>query len=110
MTAPFSITASTVGTPSEGPGWITAMASSFEVGTSPSRQLTMSDLVPSRNLPIFESDGLIVGMPDSHVQRIRPGLLHESDRRCTIWSIVNSHSSQMTTFTLLVTCPVQVDD
>ena len=53
---------------------------------------------------------VMVGMPDSHVQRICPGLLHVSDRRCTTWRIVNSHSSQMKTVALLVTCPVQVDD
>src|SRR5678815_458181 len=53
---------------------------------------------------------VIVGVPDSHVQRICPGLLHVSGRRCTTWKTVSSHSSQMTTAALLVTCPVHVDD
>src|SRR5688572_18709476 len=49
---------------------------------------------------------VMVGVPDSHVQRICPGLLYVSDRRCTTWRIVNSHSSQMKTVALLVTCPI----
>lgn len=56
ITAPSRITASTVGTHSEEPEWISGIASSVGVGTSSSRHLTMSDLVISLSLPIFESD------------------------------------------------------
>ena len=49
-------------------------------------------------------------MPDSHVQKIRQGLHHVSGRICTTWRRVNSHSSEMTTGTLLLTSLVLVDD
>lgn len=58
VAAPSRMIASTVGVPvtsSERHGWTSGMESSIGVGvgTSFSRQLTMSDLVPSRSLPIF---------------------------------------------------------
>jgi len=41
---------------------------------------------------IFPYSRVIVGMPDSHVQRICPGLLHVSGRRCTTWKTVSMQS------------------
>ena len=52
------------------------------------KQLTMSDFVPSGNLPIFESDG---GHAGFHVKRIHRSLRHVSSKICTIWSSVNNH-------------------
>ena len=62
IAVPSRMTTSTVGVPvtfSERHGSTSGMESSVGVGvgTSFSRQLTMSDLVPSRSLPILESDG-----------------------------------------------------
>ena len=62
IAVPSRMTTSTVGVPvtfSERRGTTSGIESSIGVGmgTSFSRQLTMSDLVPSCSLPIFESDG-----------------------------------------------------
>jgi len=58
----------------------------------------MSNLSPSLSLLVLK---MMMGMPDSHVQKIHEELLHEFNKICTDLRKVNNRSSERKTNALL---------